>query len=182
MNPEPFSLKPFPGTDDLPDLRITGTIVRRADLFSIEYAVTGDLSPLAIPAPAGSQVRSDRIWEETCLEFFLGLKDSEIYWEFNLSPAGHWNAYRFASYRKGMREEETIASLPFLVRTEPNCLRLSLEQNIGKIVREGKDIEVGICAVVRTVAGKASHWALAHPGHRPDFHRRDGFTLTIPAG
>src|SRR4030042_7193941 len=50
---------------------------------------------------------------------------SERYWEFNLSPAGHWNVYRFASYRKEMREEPAFASLPFRVRTEPEALRLS---------------------------------------------------------
>ena len=42
--------------------------------------------------------RRDRLWEETCLELFLGEEGSERYWEFNLSPAGHWNVYRFEFY------------------------------------------------------------------------------------
>jgi hypothetical protein len=175
-----FSLEPFPGEEGLPELRIAGTIGRQAEILSIGYALEGDLSRLALPAPALKPERKDRLWEETCLELFLAAPGSEIYWEFNLSPSGHWNAYRFASYRKGMREEEAFSSLPFLVRLEPGVLRLSLALDLGGTVPAGRDVEAGICAVVRTTAGKASHWALRHPGPRPDFHRRDGFALTIP--
>jgi hypothetical protein len=52
-----------------------------------------------------------------------------------------------------MREEPAFSSLPFFIRTESRAFRLSL------------DVEPG----------------LAHPGPRPDFHRKDGFLLTIPA-
>jgi hypothetical protein len=149
--------------------------------LSIGYAIVGDLSELAIPTPAKSPKRKDGLWEETCLEFFLGMKDSARYWEFNLSPAGHWNVYSFTSYRKGMREEPAFASLPCLIRTESGAFRLSLEVEPGRILPAGKTFEVAVCAVVRTVTGKNSHWALAHPGPRPDFHRRDGFLLTLPA-
>jgi hypothetical protein len=146
----------------------------------IGYALQGKLSEIAIPAPEEMPERKDRLWEETCLELFLGRKDSGRYWEFNFSPAGHWNVYRFASYRKGMREEPAFPSLPFRIRTEPEALRLSLDLDIGKIIPAGEVVEVAVCAVIRTVTGKASHWALVHPGPRPDFHRRDGFALTIP--
>ena len=65
--------------------------------------------------PADMPARRDRLWEETCFEFFLAVKNSPRYWEFNLSPAGHWNVYRFADYRQGMQEEPAFASLPFSV-------------------------------------------------------------------
>jgi hypothetical protein len=121
----------------------------------------------------------DRLWEETCLELFLGAKGSGRYWEFNLSPAGHWNVYRFTSYREGMQEEPALSSLPFGVRIEPGILRLSLDLDLRKILPAGEAVEAGVCAVIRTATGGTSHWALAHPGPRPDFHRRDGFALTI---
>ena len=176
-----FSLKAFPSGEALPELRITGTIARRGDALTIGYALEGDLSGLALPAPAARPERKDRLWDETCLEIFLAAAGSAAYREFNLSPAGHWNAYRFSSYREGMREEEAIASLPFLVRMEPGVLRLALDLDLVGIGSTGKDVEVGICAVVLTTAGRKSHWALAHPGPVPDFHLRDGFTLTITA-
>jgi hypothetical protein len=150
--------------------------------LSFRCALLGDLSGLSIPAPGEPPGRKSRLWEETCLELFLGEEGSECYWEFNLSPAGHWNVYRFASCRKEMREEPAFASLPLRVRTEPEALRLSLDVELGKIIPAERAIEVAVGAVVKTVAGETSHWALVHPGPRPDFHRRDGFILNLPAG
>ena len=179
MNLRNFSLVPFRGGEDLPDLAITGTIGRTAGTLSIRCAVAGTLSVLVVPPAAESPERKDRLWEETCLELFLGAKGSCRYWEFNLSPAGHWNVYRFTSYREGRQEEPAFPSLPFGIQFEPGSLRLSMELDLGKLLPAGETVEVGICAVIRTTAGGTSHWALAHPGPRPDFHRREGFALTI---
>jgi hypothetical protein len=180
LNLRNFSLIPFQSEDGRPDLSITGTIGRSAGALSVSYSIAGDLAVLAVPAAAESPERVDRLWEETCLELFLGTKGSEAYREFNLSPGGNWNVYRFASYRAGMREETAFSSLPFRVRIEPDVLRLSLELDLRKILPSELADEVGVCAILRTIAGGTSHWALAHPGPRPDFHRRDGFALTIP--
>jgi hypothetical protein len=181
LNLRNFSLIPFRGEKNRPDLEIPGTIGRCGNTLSVGYALLGNLSEIAIPSPGMFPERKDRLWEETCLELFLGIKDSGRYWEFNLSPAGHWNVYSFTSYRKGMREEPAFPSLPFRVRADPEALRISLELDIGKIVPAGKSVEGAVCAVIRTIAGMTSHWALAHPGPRPDFHRRDGFSLALPA-
>ena len=180
MDLRSFSLKPFPGEGNGPELKITGTIGRRADTLSLGCALRGNLSELAIPAPEESPERKDRLWEETCLELFLGEEGSERYWEFHLSPAGHWNVYRFTSYRKSMREEPAFAALPFRIRTERGAVTVSLNLDVGRIIPAGTAIEAGISAVLRSVTGGRSHWALAHPGPRPDFHRRDGFTVKIP--
>lgn len=182
MDRKSFSLMPFPGEDPGGDLKIEGTIGRRGNALSLGCAVLGNLAELATPTPAKSPGRRDRLWEETCLEMFLGVKGSERYWEFNLSPAGHWNVYRFSSYRKEMREEPAFASLPFRVLTEPEALQVSLDLELGKIIPAGRAIEVAIGAVIRTVTGGTSHWALVHPGLRPDFHRRDGFVLDVHDG
>ena len=175
-----FCLKEFPGEDAGHGIAITGSVGRRGTVLSIRYALSGDLSRMAVPGGNGLPERKDRLWEETCLEFFLGVDDSEGYWEFNLSPAGHWNVYRFSQYRKGMRRETAFASLPFDVRIDPGKITLSLDVDTGKIIPDGKAMAVAIGAVIKTVRGEASHWALAHHGPRPDFHGRDGFRLKIP--
>jgi len=181
MNPQSFSLKPFRGEGNRHDIRITGTIERRGNALSIGYALLGNLSDLAIPAPRESSGRKNRLSEETCLEFFLGVNDSERYWEFNLSPAGHWNVYRFTSYREGMREEPAFRSLPFDLLKKPEVLRFSLDLDIEKIIPPDKALKVAVSAVIKTIKGKTSYWALAHPGPRPDFHRREGFTIDLSA-
>lgn len=181
MHLQSFVLKAFQNEGERPDLRITGTIGRSLNTLSVAYSIHGDLSEIDVPAPERSRKRKDRLWDHTCLELFLGMKGSERYWEFNFSPTGHWNVYSFASYRKGMREEPAFTSLPFHVRREPETLRLWLDLVLGRILPGGPAIEAAIGAVVRTTAGTASHWALAHPGLRPDFHRRDGFRMVLPA-
>ena len=175
-----FSLLPFPGEENAADLEIAGAIVRRTERLSIRCALRGDLSKIKIPAPKQRPERKDRLWEETCVELFLGETDSERYWEFNLSPSGDWNVYRFASSRKGMQEEPAFTSLAFGVRSEPESLLLSLELDIGKIVPAGNGVDAAVSAVVKTAMSRISHWALTHPGPRPDFHRRDGFRLNLP--
>jgi hypothetical protein len=180
LNPTRFFLKPFPGEGNPAGVTIGGTIARRADALTLRYEVRGDLSKVSIPAAAETPRRKDRLWEETCLELFLGTEDSEEYRELNLSPSGDWNVYRFTRYREGMREETAIPSLPFDVRRDPEALLLTAEFGIGKTVPAGKDLAAAVAAVIKTSDGGKSHWALVHPASRPDFHRRDGFALILP--
>ena len=176
-----FSLKPFPGEAKGTGIRIAGSIGRREPSMTLRFELAGDLSDVAIPETAKVAARRDRLWEGTCLELFLGLKGSPRYWEFNLSPAGHWNVYRFESYRKGFLEEPAFATLPFEVRREPRAVRLFLDFELGTIVSAGEELDVAVCAVVRSKTGDTSHWALAHSGSRPDFHRREDFRIRLPA-
>jgi hypothetical protein len=176
-----FSLKPFGVEAKGLDLQVGGTIKRHMDMLSIRCALKGDISELAIPPHEGFPARKDRLWEVTCLEVFLGVKGSERYWEFNLSPAGHWNVYRFDSYREGMREEPAIASLPFGVRKRPAALEFNLKLDLGKFLPSAATVEIGVAAVIRTAKGETGHWALVHTGPRPDFHGRDCFKLGFAA-
>ena len=180
MHPRRFLLNPFPGERYPAGVTIGGSIARRADTLSVRFEVRGNLSKVSIPAAAETPRRQDRLWEETCLELFLGTADSGEYREFNLSPSGHWNAYRFTRYREGMREETDITSLPFAVRRDPEALLLTAEIGIGKIVPAGNELAATVAAVIRTIDGGKSHWAPVHPASRPDFHRRDGFALILP--
>ncbi len=175
-----FPLFPFPGESTLPELTVSGAIGLLAGTLTIRHTIEGDLSGLAIPLPAEKPERRNRLWEESCLEFFIGETESAGYLEFNLSPAGHWNVYRFDACRNGMREDEGFDVLPFRVTREPGTLTLTLAVDLGRLFPPGIPLSAAVAAVVRTSAGDTSHWALAHPGPAPDFHRRDGFLLDLP--
>jgi hypothetical protein len=179
MNSRSFSLKPFGTAETLPDVTITGIIGRRSNIFSISYALIGLLSELVIPAPEDTPTRKNGLWEETCFEFFLAVKNTDRYWEFNLSPTGHWNVYLFTSYRQGMQEESAFVSIPFRVQSEPDSLRLSLELGLDRIISVEQALEVAVSTVIKTINGKMTYWALTHPGPRPDFHRRDSFIIGL---
>jgi hypothetical protein len=181
MRPLRFLLKPFPGEGNPAGLTIGGSIGRRGDTLSVQCEVRGNLSRVRIPAAADAPRRRDRLWEDTCLELFVGTEDSGEYWELNLSPAGHWNAYRFTGYREGMREETGITALSIDARRDPETLHLAAECDVGQILPAGKNLAATVAAVIGTTDGGKSHWALVHPAPRPDFHRRDGFALILPA-
>lgn len=174
-----FCLQPFFLDSSPPNLKIVGSISRHANTLTISYEILGDLAQLVIPTSIDAPVRKHELWQETCLEFFLGSKDSPRYWEFNFSPAGHWNVYCFADYRQGMQEEIAFESLPFTVQKLENSLLLVLEINLAKIVQADQALEVGISAVIKTKDGEVTYWALTHPSLQADFHRRDSFVVQL---
>ena len=179
MNDRRFSLQPSSPVTPLTNLKITGSITRSSNTLAIRYALLGKLTTLMIPSPADIPVRKNNLWEETCFELFLAIKNSPGYWEFNLSPAGHWNVYRFTAYRQGMQEEEGFISLPISVKREPGALRLALELQLNEIVQADQLLEVGISGVIKKKDGALTYWALSHPGPQADFHRRDSFIIEL---
>jgi hypothetical protein len=179
MSVQIFYLKPFLSAGPLAHLKITGKIIRRSGTVAISYALFGPMAEIVIPGLAGMPVRKNALWEETCFEFFLASRDSDQYWEFNLSPAGHWNVYRFKSYRQDMREEPAFTSLPFSVRRQPDSLRLSLKLDLDKIIPADETLRVAISAVIKSKNGDITYWALTHPGPQADFHRRDSFLIEL---
>ena len=179
MKGESFFLQPFPPGDPWPSLEIIGGIIRSSSTFAMHYMLHGRMEELVIPEPAATPVRKNGLWEETCFEVFLGVKDSPAYWEINLSPAGHWNIYRFADYRQGMREETALEPVLFSVQTRPHCLFGTLEIDLAKVLGADQPVELGFSAIIQHRDGKVTYWALSHLGPQPDFHRREGFTVRM---
>ncbi|MGA9754691.1 MAG: DOMON-like domain-containing protein [Desulfobaccales bacterium] len=181
MNGRNFSLQPFSPISPRLDITMSGSIIRRAHKLAIRYELSGQLGKLVIPAPASTPARRHGLWQATCFEFFLGVKQARRYWEFNLSPAGDWNVYRFAAYRQGVKEEMAFTSLPVSLRPEPDSVRLALEVDLGSIIPADQPLEVGIAAVIQLAGGGLTYWALTHGGLQPDFHRRDSFIVALSA-
>lgn len=179
MNSLRFSLHRLPPASFLPDLKITGTITRHSNSLVICYTLRGPLEKLVIPSLADMPERKKELWEETCFEFFLNVRNSDQYWEFNLSPARHWNVYRFKDYRLGMQEELAFASLPFSIQKHSDALQLDLKLDLNRIVPVDQVLKVAISAIVKSVDGKVIYWALTHPGPQADFHRRDSFIVEL---
>jgi hypothetical protein len=179
MSNRNFFLQPFAPLAPPLNFELTGHIARRSRQLVICYDLRGDLAELVIPAPADVPGRRQGLWEETCCEFFLGIKDAPRYWEFNLSPAGHWNVYRFTGYRQGMAEETALTSLPVSVRRRSDSLQVALELDVGRIVSADQPLMAGIAAVIKLAGHGLTYWALTHPGPAADFHRRDSFVVEL---
>ncbi|MBE9107108.1 DOMON-like domain-containing protein, partial [Nostoc cf. edaphicum LEGE 07299] len=159
MNKQTFSLQPFPSTESFAHLKITGNISRNANQLTICYNLGGDLKEIAIVPPSNAPSRKYELWEDTCFEFFLGIKNSARYWEFNLSPAGHWNVYRFDGYRQGMQEETAFEKLLFSVQNQADSLELALNVDLDKIVSANQAIKIGITTVIKQRDCEITYWA-----------------------
>ncbi|MDH6056344.1 DOMON-like domain-containing protein [Umezakia ovalisporum] len=179
MTNQTFALKPFVAGESLPNVQITGSIARYANQLSLRYQILGDLKPVIIPRLSDTRGRKDELWENTCFEFFLGIVDSTEYWEFNLSPAGHWNVYHFDGYRRGMQEETAFEFLPFSIEEQSHSLTVILDVDLGKIIADNQVIDVGITSVILCVDNQLSYWALTHEGGEADFHLRDSFIIQL---
>ncbi len=125
-----FSLQPFSASDAPPGLNISGSLFRHIDTLTLFCELSGPLDLIKIPATADPPVRKDRLWEQTCFEFFLKVNGSVPYFEFNCSPSGCWNVYRFDDYRKGMAEETAFSALLFRVSRQAVTLKISVELNL----------------------------------------------------
>ena len=181
MIPYPLTLQPFPGT--APDLKLTliCTVFRYRSRLSLKYELQGDLSPIAIDPPAEPPTRRDNLWETTCLECFCGIAGEPTYWEVNLSPAGHWNVYRFDDYRQGMRPEPGVESLPFEVQARSQHLELTLNLDLDLLNLRDRTLDLSVTAVIQPTQGEPTYWALKHCRPEPDFHCRESFGFTLPA-
>ena len=177
MKNHTFFLKPFERIKN--DLQITGEIIRDENVLTIHYRLKGNLEKIEIPATEKLPIRKNELWKNTCFEFFLGIKNSPIYWEFNLSPSGDWNIYHFDDYRQSMQLENKVESLPFNILRDSNALYLGLEFNLDGLVSIIENFDISITTVIKSKEGNISYWALKHCGKEADFHLRDSFVLEI---
>lgn len=186
VNKQTFTLKPFAIHPGLETLQVNGYAVRAAHELRLHYELSqelsqklGDFPAIALANPSQSPQRLDNLWETTCFECFLALIDSSSYWEINLSPAGHWNIYRFEDYRQGMQSETAWSALPFTMSIGGQGLKLDLVLDLGALWGTEPSFQLGITAVIADPAQNLSYWALSHPGQVPDFHRRESFLLNF---
>ena len=191
MKTKSFHLKPFAIHPGLETLQIQGEVEREENRLRVHFEVSGSLEEfgaiaLASPNENEPAQRLDNLWQTTCFEFFLTAIDSSCYWEFNLSPGGYWNIYRFDDYRQGMAEELAFQSLPFLVKVKPDSLTLSLSLDLETIISSTQALEIGITTVIQSKINDLiseqdaiTYWALTHVGKEADFHQRKSFILSL---
>jgi hypothetical protein len=146
--------------------------------LALAYTVTGKISDMAIQA-ADVARRMDELWRHTCFEAFVGA--GVAYYEFNFAPSRHWAAYRFSSYRAGMRVATEIGAPQITAESSAGryTLQASLEMDQLLLPRDAT-LRLGLSAVIEENSGQRSYWALAHPPGKADFHHSDCFTVELP--
>ena len=145
---------------------------------ALKVLVTGSIGDVRIPA-AVAAARTDELWRHTCFEAFVRTSPGPDYYEFNFAPSTQWAAYRFDSYRSGIRAATEISAPRIEVRSSRACYRLqaSLEMDQMSSLRIDGGWRIGLAAVIEDTSGHKSYWALAHPPGKADFHHSESFAL-----
>jgi hypothetical protein len=143
---------------------------------NVWFCVGAPATRFVIPLPVDEPSRSEKLWETTCFEAFLGTPDENSYREWNFAPSGEWAAYDFGSRREGKTDAEVAA--PY-VRIEDNMTWWAVGATIA--VEAGAAWALGLSAVLEEQDGTKSYWALAHAaGDKPDFHDPACFVAHLP--
>ena len=179
MTGSPLTLTPFESADWLGAFCLDAQVWRQARSLRIRYQLQGPIDALVLPDLADQRCRLDDLWKGTCFEAFLAVAGSLPYWEINLSPTGDWNVYHLSGYRHNLEPELAFESLPFTSHRTTSTFQLDVGVDLGPIGPGRLTLEVALAAVIEHRSGALSHWALAHPGERADFHHRGGFTLRL---
>jgi hypothetical protein len=141
----------------------------------LSYIVTGKMSDVRMP-PVVASARSDELWRHTCFEAFVRASPGEEYYEFNFGPSTQWAAYRFGSYRSGMRVAAEISANPIEVTATAGSFILEASLDLDRLELPREVLwRLGLSALIEETSGRKSYWALAHPPGRPDFHHADSF-------
>lgn len=145
----------------------------------LAYTVRHD-DHLRIPAPCPPGP-ADGLWAHTCGEAFITVAGEDGYREFNFSPSGQWAIYGFAAYRRRAENPAPAAAPHIACHAEADTLRLDVEIPPTALPTPvpGRPLLLGLTVVAEASDGRLQYWALRHPGEKPDFHDRRGFTLAL---
>lgn len=169
---------------DSPSVAVTSIDVEISRPLSgrlkFSYIVTGQMSSIRVPS-AAANIRGDELWRHTCFEAFIRAAPDAEYYELNFSPSGEWAAYRFNSYRSGMRVANEVTGIPIKIRSRPDGCTLQAALGLDQFRDLPRDHawHLGLSAVIEDTKGGISYWALTHPPGKPDFHHAGGFVCAI---
>lgn len=127
------------------------------------------------PELVAAHPRQDFLWEQTCFEIFIGVKEEDFYREINLSPSQAWQAYQFEEYRYPEEMPLQVAydiDLNQLKRTHYG-LNVSLDLTDFMALNKLKwaDLFLGLSAVLKTPQGD-QYYAMQHSSPQADFHNK----------
>lgn len=160
-------------------MAVSARVGRSGGVLNLDYRLDDPWGSVTL-APPGAPMRADRLWEHTCFEAFVAPIGGAAYWEVNVASAGDWNVWRFDGYRQGMTPEERIPAPRVETTTGDGTVRLAATVDVSALAElRDPDLAVGLAVVVESTSGALSYWAASHPGKRPDFHARDGFSLRL---
>lgn len=174
-----YSLIPWPDAA-LPAIEsLTAEVTLGRDRLRLRYELKGRLDALHLPPLAAAPAAQDGLWRHSCFEAFLGDAAGTRYLEFNFSPSGDWAQYAFSAPRIREHRGPAAAAAPTCIHGENTLTLVAGLQRSALGWPITTETPLGLSAVLETRAGHLTYWALCHPGAKPDFHDRRGWTARM---
>lgn len=167
-----YELTPFKRFDDV---SIIAAIEQQGSLLNLGFWIKDPNHLIKWPTIQQPASKADFLWQQTCFEVFIGIRNQDEYLEINLSPAQLWQCYGFEEYRYPESippQKNDGAEVIELKRTHYG---LNATVNIGRFLAANKasinQIFIGISAVLNTTQGE-QFYALQHTSPQADFHNK----------
>lgn len=168
-----YELSPF---QSHPSIHLVGAIETLSPhALNIGFWIQDPNQSIIWPALATGQPREHFLWETTCYEVFIGVKDQDMYREIHLSPSQAWQAYAFEEYRYPEHMPPVTAHDVELLQLKRTHYGLNAQIDLFQWMTEHKlkwsDLYLGLSAVICT--DKQTHlYAMQHFGQQADFHNK----------
>ncbi len=134
------------------------------------------------PELVSAHPRQDFLWNQTCFEIFIGVKDQDFYREINLSPSQAWQAYQFEEYRYPEDMPPQAAYDIELNQLKRTHYGLNVSLDLTEFMLQHKlkwtDLFIGLSAVLMTSKGE-KYYAMQHSSPNADFHNKRDWLHTF---
>ncbi|MBF7686734.1 DOMON domain-containing protein [Acinetobacter rathckeae] len=167
-----YELIPFQRFDDV---NIITAIEQQSSLLNVGFWVKDPNGLIEWPAVQKTPSKADFLWQDTCFELFIGIRDQDEYLEINLSPAQLWQCYGFEEYRYPECIPPQKSQGAELIELKRTHYGMSATLDIAQFLATNKvsiqQVFVGISAVLKTTRGE-QFYALQHSSPHADFHNK----------
>ncbi|MBP7880778.1 MAG: hypothetical protein KAZ75_04730, partial [Acinetobacter sp.] len=125
--------------------------------LNVAFWVSDPNQFLIYPEKVAAHPRQDFLWENTCFELFVGVKDQDFYREINLSPSQAWQVYQFEEYRFPENMPPVAAYDIELNHLQRTHYGLNVSLDLSKFMQQHQlkwsDLYLGLTAVMNTTQG-----------------------------
>jgi hypothetical protein len=168
---ESYNLKPFVACS----IKVQSEVrVDSNGILNVSYLISDPNHEALWPKPEILPHFEEGLWEQSCCELFLGVKDDPRYLEFNFAPNLNWAVFAFNGPRLRVGTYKLAPpighffSKPCELQVKINLLECEL---LGWALLSGKRLEINICAILATQSNQKHYFAIKNDT-KPDFHNR----------
>lgn len=164
------------------DVTIVGALEEKSTCLNVGFWLRDHLQIVQYPESLDTHAQQDFLWQDTCFEIFIGVKNQDFYREINLSPSNAWQCYSFEEYRYPEQIPPVQATDIQLIELKRTHYGLNATIDLADFLMRHQlkwtDLFIGLSVVLNTKKG-FRHFALQHSSPILDFHNKRDWLHTF---